>query len=203
VLGSLETAAALRLPRVLATFAAAYPKVNLSLITGTTAALVEQVLDGRIEGGFVAGPVHHPELREETIYHEELVLVTARTVRGWDDLPQQRDLKIVVFRSGCSYRQRLEAMLAERGVVGVRTLEFGTLEGIIGCVAAGIGVTILPRGVITPAWRKDMIAIHPSPPTERYADTVFVRRTDGYASSALAAFLQFARPVALHEVSTG
>jgi len=200
VLGSLETAAALRLPRILAAFAGAHPAVDLSLITGTTAALVEQVLDGRIEGAFVAGPVRHPELDEEVMFREELVLVTARAVRGWDDLPRQRDLKIIVFRAGCSYRQRLEAMLAERGVVDVRTLEFGTLEGIIGCVAAGIGVTMLPRGVIAPAWRKDMIAIHPLPPAERRADTVFIRRVDGYASSALLAFLRFAHPVRLHEV---
>ena len=106
------------------------------------------MLQSRLDGALVVGPVHHPELTETAVFHEEMVLVTPRDIAGWDDLPRRPGLKIVVFRAGCSYRAQLEAVLAERGVVGVRRIEFGTLEGILGCVAAGIGVTMLPRGVV-------------------------------------------------------
>ncbi|MGH7152514.1 MAG: LysR substrate-binding domain-containing protein, partial [Acetobacteraceae bacterium] len=136
---------------------------------------------------------------EEVIFREELVLVTSRSVAGWQDLTRLPDLKIIVFRSGCSYRQRLEALLAERGVVGVRQLEFGTLEGILGCVAAGIGVTMLPRGVIG-ADVGERVAMHALPPAERRVDTVFVRRTDGFLPSALRVFLEFARPAAADDL---
>lgn len=193
VIGSLETASALRLPRILAAFAAAHPTVDLTLTTGTSAELVELVLAAKLDGAFVAGPVRHPELAEETMFREELVLVTARRMHGWADLPHERDLKLVLFRAGCSYRQRLEALLAERGIVGVRRLEFGTLDGILGCVAAGIGVTMLPRAVIAPSWN-DLLAFHALPPGEGRADTVFIRRPDAFAPSALEAFLGFARP---------
>src|SRR6185437_5036454 len=54
LLGSLETAAALRLPRVLASYAKAYPAVDLTLVTGTSAELIEQVLQGRLDGALVA-----------------------------------------------------------------------------------------------------------------------------------------------------
>ena len=47
--GSLETTAALRLSPLLASYAAAYPAVDLVLRTGTTCELVEQVLDHRVE----------------------------------------------------------------------------------------------------------------------------------------------------------
>ena len=201
LLGSLETAAALRLPRILAGFAQAYPAVDLTLITGTTAALIEQVLQSRLDGALVAGPVRHPELEETAIFHEEMVLVTAREITGWDDLPRCSGLKLVVFRAGCSYRARLEAMLAERGVVGLRCLEFGTLEGILGCVAAGIGITMLPRGAVELGWRDGPLALHPVPSAERWVDTVFIRRSDAFASSAMTAFLDMARPAPIQELS--
>ena len=194
LLGSLETAAALRLPRILAAFAQAHPAVDLTLTTGTSAALIDEVLQARLDGAFVVGPVRHPDLTEDVVFHEEMVLVTARDIAGWDELSRRSGLKIVVFRAGCSYRTRMEALLAECGVVGVRRIEFGTLEGILGCVAAGIGVTMLPRGVIDVAARDAALRLHALPVAERWVDTVFIRRADAFPSSAVAAFLDMARP---------
>jgi DNA-binding transcriptional LysR family regulator len=99
----------------------------------------------------------------------------------------------VVFRAGCSYRTRLEALLAERGVARVRSSEFGTLEGILGCVAAGIGVTMLPRAVVEPTASGASLRLHTLPGAERWVDTVFIRRTDAFPSSAVAVFLALAR----------
>ena len=147
-IGSLETTAALRLSPLLSDYAAAYPEVDLVLRTGTTRELVEAVLEHRVEGAFVCGPVKHPELEQETIFHEELVVATAPSVTTLAALEGKGELKIVVLRAGCSYRQRLEESLARRGILGLRQLEFGTIEAIVGCVAAGLGVTLLPRGVI-------------------------------------------------------
>ncbi|MGH7320001.1 MAG: LysR family transcriptional regulator [Candidatus Rokuibacteriota bacterium] len=192
--GSLETTAAFRLSPVLKIYVAAYPEVDLVLLTGTTCELIEAVLEHRVEGAFVCGPVNHPELEEATVFREELVIVTARAVRSLDDLVRKGDLKIVVLRAGCSYRQRLEAIMAARGVVGVRRLEFGTIEGILGCVSAGLGVTLLPKSIVRPARRDGRVAIHELPAAESSVETVFIRRRDAFVSSALAAFLQCARP---------
>ncbi|MHA1152430.1 MAG: LysR substrate-binding domain-containing protein, partial [Alphaproteobacteria bacterium] len=101
----------------------------------------------------------------------------------------------VVLRAGCSYRQRLEEILARRGIVDLRRLEFGTLDSIIGCVAAGIGVTLLPTNVLAQARREGRVAVHELPAAEARAETLFVRRRDAYASRALEAFLDRARPV--------
>lgn len=188
-LGSLETTAMLRLPPVLASFATAYPAVDLALTTGTTSELVGRVLERRIEGALVCGPADHAELVHERIYDEELVFVTAPRMRHLRDVMAQREMKIVVLRLGCSYRQRLEAILARRGVVGLRYLEFGTLDAIIGCVAAGIGVTLLPRSIVAPAQRAGRVAVHRLPAAESHVDTVFIRRRDTAPSRALAAFL--------------
>lgn len=189
ILGSLETTAMLRLPDVLAHFAASYPAVDLALTTGTTNELVRQVLERRIEGAFVCAPVDHPALAQEIIYREELAIVSSPALRRLGDVLRQRDMKIVVLRLGCSYRQRLEALLAKRGVVGLRHLEFGTLDAILGCVAAGIGITLLPRSIVEAARRQGRVAVHRLPTEEARVDTVFIRRRDTIRSSAFAAFI--------------
>lgn len=196
-IGSLETTAALRLSPVLSDYVSSWPEVDLVLRTGTTSELVEAVRERRLEGAFVCGPVDDPELLQETVFHEELVLVTRRGTRGLDDLVENGAVKIVVLRAGCSYRQRLEAILARRGIVDPRRLEFGTLEAIIACVGAGLGVTLLPRSVVATALGEERVAVHALSPGDAHVETLFIRRRDGYVSSALAAFLDFARPAAV------
>jgi DNA-binding transcriptional LysR family regulator len=192
-IGSLESTAALRLSPILADYAAAYPAVDLVLRTGTSAELVDWVLAGELDGAFVCGPVDHAALLAEPVFRENLVILTAPSVKRLDQILGGRALKVVVLRVGCSYRQRLEEVLARRGIVGLRRLEFGTLDAIIGCVAAGIGVTLLPVALAEPALRAGRVAIHRLPAAEAQVETLFIRRRDGFVSSALTAFLGHAR----------
>jgi DNA-binding transcriptional LysR family regulator len=192
--GSLETTAALRLSPMLSAYAAAFPEVDLVLATGTTCELIEGVLGHRLESALVCGPVDHPELEEQTVFREQLVVVTAPAVHSLEQLRARQALKIVVLRAGCSYRQRLESVLATRGIVGVRLLEFGTLDSILACVGAGIGVTLLPRVVVEAAAREGRVTLHVLPSAEAEVDTVFIRRRDAFVSSALAAFLEHLHP---------
>jgi DNA-binding transcriptional LysR family regulator len=79
-------------------------------------------------------------------------------------------------------------------VISSIVLEFGTLEAIFGCVAAGLGVTLLPRALVGPVWREGRVTLHALPPAEAQVETVFVRRRDAYRTSAVAAFLAIVRP---------
>jgi len=192
--GTLETTAALRLPSVLATYTKAFPKVRPVVTTGTTCSLINDVVECRLEGAFVAGPVDHPDLQQENVFREELVLVTPRSIRSIEDLPSITELKTIVFRIGCSYRTRLDNLLNRAGILAAQPLEFGSIEAILGCVASGVGITLLPKGIVAAAWRDGRVAVHELPPEFAEVQTVFIRRTDAYVSSALSAFLQFVRP---------
>ena len=188
VVGSLETTAALRLAPLLASYASTHPHVDLVLRTGTTAELVERVLARELEGAFVCGPVAHVDLVTAAVFAEELALLSAPNQRSVAQLLRQPDLRLIILRAGCSYRQRLEELLARRGVVGLRRLEFGTLEAILGAVAAGLGITLMPRALVGPSWRGGKIAVHRLPKAEARVQTLFVRRRDMLCSSALVAF---------------
>ncbi len=191
--GGMETTTALRLSPLLSHFAKSYPEVDLTITTGTTARLVNEVVEGKLEAAFVAGPVNHPALRQEAIFQEELVLATAPSIHAPQELAALGELRIIVFQAGCSYRQRLEAVLAGMGIVTARPLEFGSLDAIIACTSAGVGVSLLPRGIVALAARAGRVAIHPLAADQAIAETLLVRRHDAYVSSALTAFLGMAR----------
>jgi len=74
------------------------------------------------------------------------------------------------------------------------SLTIGTLEAILGCVAAGLGITLLPRSIVASTGRGDEIAVHELPAAEARVETLFVRRRGAFVSSAAAAFLDCVRP---------
>jgi DNA-binding transcriptional LysR family regulator len=192
-IGSLETTAALRLSPLIAAYARACPEVDLALRPGTTAELIEAVLDRRLEGAFVCGPVAHQSLIEQTMFEEELCVLAAPGIASLKQATQGGIARIVVLRAGCSYRQRLEMLLARRGIAVPRLMEFGTLEAIFGCVSAGLGITLLPRALIGPVWLAGRVSLHRLPPEEAMVSTVFIHRREAHLSSALRAFLDHAR----------
>jgi DNA-binding transcriptional LysR family regulator len=190
-IGSMETTAAVRLPSLLAEFHRRFPAVQLSLRTAPTADLVAAVLDGSLDGAFVAGPIEHAELSDVTAFQEELVLVTARR---WASLAALRagtpesGPTVLVFRTGCTYRQRLEQLLTEFGWPSAARFELGTLDGMIGCVAAGMGVTLLPRAVVERNDQSGNICIHSLSPSQSRVDTLFIQRRGAHQYSALQGF---------------
>jgi LysR family transcriptional regulator, cell division regulator len=98
-----------------------------------------------------------------------------------------------VFEIGCSYRQRLESVLADLRIIVAKPMEFGSLDIVISCVAAGVGVTLLPRSMVVTAQKDGKVSTHGLPPKYAKTETLFVHRNDAYLSSAMKAFLHAAR----------
>lgn len=194
-IGSLESVAALRLTPILVAYSERHPRVDVTLSTGTTRELIFSVLDRRIDGAFVAGPVKHPGIVQLPILTEELVIVTRRDL-GIDSLATSAGgLKAVVFREGCSYRKILEDVFAARGIRGMRLLQLGTLDGILGCVRAGAGLTLLPKAVVKASPHADQLALHPLPGARGRSTIFFIRRGDRASSYAMTGFIDVARKV--------
>ncbi|MDR0200713.1 MAG: LysR family transcriptional regulator [Delftia acidovorans] len=146
-IGSMETTAALRLPPLLARLHQAQPGLDLELRTATTAELLADLLAGRLDCAFVSGMPPQSRLQGWRVFEEELVLVTAFALPRFPDAAQLSAMPFLAFRQGCSYRQRIELLLAARGVAA-RIMEMGSLDAILGCVAAGMGYGLLPRSVV-------------------------------------------------------
>ncbi|AMX98823.1 LysR family transcriptional regulator [Mesorhizobium ciceri] len=194
-IGSMETTAALRLPPILIRYAAEYPEVDVLVEAAPTEKLVSEVVARKLDGAFVSGPIVHSELKSLSIIEEELVVISSPRFRELSDLralAASPALKVLAFRSGCSYRRRMDMFLAACGVTHGRWMELGTMDGIIGCVAAGVGMAMLPLGVVQDAAADGQVIIHQLPDNLRSAPTVFVTRSDEYLSAALRAFMTVA-----------
>ena len=182
-LGSMETTAAVRLPAILARFHHQYPDVELSLLTGNSEEMVHAVLDRRLDGALVGGRIDHAELCSKIIYNEELVLVHDGQI---GDKPV-----LLTFRRGCSYRAQAERWLRETGRLPVRMMEFGTLDGILGCVSAGMGCTVLPRTVVDRPQYTGMLCFEPLPAAIADVPTQLIWRADAPPNPTLDAFASF------------
>lgn len=187
-IGAMETTTALRLGDKLADFAAKFPDVDLSLRTGTTAELVEQVLQQQLEGAFVCGPIAHTRLVSKLAFLEDLVLIAGPESASLDVFIERGQTNILVLRRGCSYRLRLTQLLARRGIAVARTMEYGSIDAIVACSSAGMGVTLLPVDLVAAYRKKYAMSVIELPEDEARAETVFIRRAQAFVSPALAAF---------------
>jgi DNA-binding transcriptional LysR family regulator len=196
-IGSLETMAAFRLPPLLARYASEFPEVEFDLETGPTAHLIDLVLTRRRDAAFVSGPVVHEELESIEVLVEELVLAVPAaigTIRQFERrVGAGRDLRPLVFRSGCSYRQKIEQWLADRGLTELRRMEFGTLDGILGCIAAGMGFSLLPKPVAQRAARDGSIGVIGLARREALSPIALIHRRDTLPTAALVEFVAMAR----------
>ena len=175
-IGTMETFAAIHLPRALKAVRKHHPGVTLQVSTDTSAALVEQVLAHRLDCAFVAGPIAHPRLVCDPVVEEELVLVGDP---GCDDLP------LILFREGCAYRARALEWQRRCGHPVSSVMEMGTLEGIVGCVSAGLGWTLLPRRALDLSPLAADLEKKPVADPIARVPTLMVRHADGVPMQAM------------------
>jgi LysR family transcriptional regulator, cell division regulator len=196
-IGATQTTMATRLPAILAEYHKAFPKVDLSLSTGHTDQLIQAILNFELEAALVTGPVEHPLIEPAAVIEEDLVLVSGS---GDMDFPSTGGhLTILPFGEGCLYRKKLEQYLDHIGIQSRKVIELGTLDGILGCVAAGLGVALVPKAVIEMS--KYKMATHELPPQFSEVPTVLVRRKDAFQSSALSKFITVVQDSRSHESS--
>lgn len=192
VIGAPEATMALGLSSLLTEFSRTWKNVRLVVTPGTCEDLLSEILERRIEGAIVVGTIEHEEIHKELLFTDELVLITSRNVRSLDQLTKLHKPKAIVFGRGCPYRKQIDSLLRELGVTAEH-IEFGSLDAIVTCVSAGVGVALLPKGAVSTSTRNRLVTAHRLPQEQAMVGTSFIYRRTGCQSSALAAFLDLAR----------
>jgi DNA-binding transcriptional LysR family regulator len=145
-IGAIESSATGRLPRLLAKYHALYPQVSLELSTGTWAQLLDDTQHHRLDGVIVAVNIERPGLKRAVVYREDLILIASASHRPIRKAADLQDKAIFMWPPGCPYRVALEQWLLRHDQVLpiVSIASYGT---IVGCVSAGAGVSLVPRGI--------------------------------------------------------
>ncbi len=188
-LGAMESTAAIRLPDPLSAFHRRYPEVKLDLHTDFIQRLADQVLAGELDAALIAEPVHDPAFEKTMIYDEELVLVAEA---GHPPIRSPRDVEtrsVLAFETGCPYRLRMQQWFARAGALPDNIVEMSSWHAIVGCVAARMGISVLPRMVLTSFPQTKFLSTHPLPADLNHAPTMLVWRK-GARSPKVAALVE-------------
>jgi DNA-binding transcriptional LysR family regulator len=175
-LGTMESTAAMRLPVPMNAYLGRYPDVTLELRTGNTQMLASAVLAGDLDAALLSEPVADAPFEKVPIYDEELVIVAAA---NHPQIRSPRDAKpqtVLAFEPGCSLRQRLEDWFAHHGEMPDRIVEITSYHAMLGCAVAGMGISLLPRNVLTTFPDARLLSLHSLPPGLDRAPTVLIWR---------------------------
>jgi DNA-binding transcriptional LysR family regulator len=203
-----ETLLTYRLPRLLALFHERHPKVRLSVrpsaVGRLTGSMRRAVEEGGVDVAFVLdGPVEASGLSVEPLLEEGVsVIAPAAHALASSTLVAPRDLsgETVLLpeapESGCAYRGQFERHLGAAGVVPPEKMEFQSIEAVKQCVAAGMGVSVLPSVAVDAELEGGKLA---ALRWEEYFEvlTQMVWHKERWKSPALRAFLETAREVFL------
>lgn len=184
-IGSVETV--IKLPYILSIYNKKYSHVELSLFTGVTEKLKEEVLNHKLDGAFVTENGEHPELVSHNVFQEELVIISDVETTT---LEQVKEKPFLCFSKGCGYRARLESWYEDQNITPTKVMEFGTLETILSSVSIGLGITFIPKSAIGHLEKKDHFRYHFLPKTYSKINTVFIRRADAYLTSTIERFIE-------------
>jgi len=160
-LGALDSMAATRLPAPLSALYRQYPDMAIELTTGISRVLYEAVVNYELDAAFIADAPTDDRLERLPAFTEELVIIAPTDyspIRTQDDLKQET---LLVFRDGCSYRDRLTNWLRQANIRPYRLAEMSSYHAILGGVSAGMGVGIVPRPILETFPAAHLMTVHP------------------------------------------
>ena len=188
-IGSMESTVVAYLSEFLAGFHKKNLQVTVQVETGTTKNILQGVLEHRLNGGFVAGPVRHPELFTKQVRTEKLCLIAPRNLAADSSIQLMLSYPLLVFPQGCSYRKALEYWMKDEGLTAGKIYEFNTLSAIFASVSAGLGVAVFPESCVNLYRQRDALTVLPVPEKYAFVPTVFVYRKDSFLSGAMSSFI--------------
>jgi DNA-binding transcriptional LysR family regulator len=157
-IGANESVSEFLLPRVLLAYQKAHPAIRIQAYRQSSERIPTEVIERRLDVGFVSYDPMHPELVSEVILRDHMVLVVPAGHR----LAKRREIGIqalgretFVAHNALTPTRNAIIDLFSRCETPLRiTMELGSLSTIQEFVALGAGLAILPRMTVVEAIRQ-------------------------------------------------
>ncbi len=139
--GMPETFAAVHMPLALKQLKQSHAEIRTKIYTDTSDRLVFAVLNNKVDCAALGNAPQHENLIVIPIVQEELVMVT----------PLESDYDPVLFvrDEGCGYRKHALLWQQEACRGADELMVMSSADGILGCIAAGLGYTIIGKNMVT------------------------------------------------------
>ena len=136
------------LPQILKELRGRHPQAEVSIVSGTSEALVRQILAGELDMAFVSLPVEARGIQTEVLSRDELIAIASPRHR----LAKQRVIsvftlageKLILGERGGNTRRLIDGLFEEAGVQPVVAMELSRLAAIKRMVEEEMGVGIVP-----------------------------------------------------------
>src|SRR6202047_2411736 len=150
--GVIPTVAPYLMPRYTAGFSKRYPDAKLRIVEETTSVLVEGLRDLSIDVAILALPLRHKELELFPIRTEPLfAALSTDQPRATAKSPALKDLRgesFVMLRDGHCFRNLSIDTCTRARITPNIVFESGQFSSLLGMVAAGVGVSLIPEMAI-------------------------------------------------------
>lgn len=153
-------------PDIYQLFHQQYPRVKVAVAEGDSVDLVSRLHSREVDIAIMSLPILGTRINITPLWQEELVLVTNKAIPRPGRLIDFRDHSWIVFHSGFGLRQTLVSLCQSAGFDPKLATEVPTMGSLIGFVASGLGISLIPREAAVEHAQKGRIHITPLDPRE-------------------------------------
>lgn len=198
IVGSMPITGSHLLPYVLPAFKSAYPEIQVTLLEDTTLNLEKLTAGGGTDLSLMSLPLQEPTLTYEVIGEETIdlavppnhPLATAENRRIGVTLEQLKDEAFIVLKKGQGFRKLTVDLCRNAGFEPQVVFESNNIETVQSLVAAGMGITLVPR-IVARAERSELVPFYiPLAPPAPSRTLVIAYRKGRYLSKAAEAFIE-------------
>ena len=146
--GASMTIATFLLPPILAEFSRQSPDIDIRVVSGNTDVVTKRLYGYELDVALVGQLVEDERIERAFWYDHELVIIAPAT----HPLSQEHEVtpallsssRWVVREEGSGTRDYTANLLESVGIRPCRLMEIESMEGVVQCVAAGLGLAIVP-----------------------------------------------------------
>ncbi|MEK3702550.1 LysR family transcriptional regulator [Paenibacillus sp. FSL R7-0198] len=198
VIGADEVLCAYLLPALFKRFRADYPGVRLLFRPLSGQELKSSLREGHADVVFVLDePINSKDLHSEFLKEETFQMVVSpdhmlasRSALVIDDFHKQHFL---LTEKNCSYRTYFDQSITKKGADALTELEFHSVEAIKQCVAAGLGIALLPEMALKKELSDGEVVALPWDLSDVSFSAQMLWHREKWISPSMAAFMEVAK----------
>tara|TARA_R110002050_G_scaffold154760_3_gene282678 strand:+ start:783 stop:1616 length:834 start_codon:yes stop_codon:yes gene_type:complete len=152
-IGMPETFAAVHMPLALKKLKQNNSEIKTKIYTDTSDRLVFTVLNNKVDCAAIGNAPKHKDLIVIPVVQEELVMVTP--------LESEHEPVLFVREEGCGYRNHALIWQQEANHNDDELMIMSSADGVLGCVSAGLGYTIIGKNMVVGSRYEESLAITP------------------------------------------
>lgn len=193
-IGSMETTAAIRLPKLFRDVQHSRLQLPYTLRTGSSRELIQLIRGGKLDCAFIANSSPIDGLFNFHVWTEELVLISAQQASTELTNSDLSHKKFISFKQGCSYRKVIDQFLSSRDLPATNILEMGSLDGIMSCVSLDVGVAILPLKYVQQSHFYTEVQVHQLDTSLQFMNTYLIAHEQTQWCSNMHQFFKMLQP---------